>query len=816
MRIKELYLVGYKPLYLSNIKEITYTPEAILQIVLGTNGSGKTSLLRAASPMPAEKSEYDPGGVKRVDIEHKGNDYVLHSKLGKSNHHSFIKNGVEMNEGGTITIQKELVETEFNYTARTHSLLTGMLSFTDMSLPARKALLLSLSDIGIDFAMELFDKVKTVQRDAIGAIKHVAIKVDELTARQLSNDRINEIRLEAEAITTKITNLMPYTNMSITSEPSTNEMAAVMIDIEKQVVIAEKAHKSIYKNIRSLGGFDKAVTALSNQQHGIVEIDATIKSINEQLAFYEDAMKRMEETKNEDPTSVEANIKGLKEELESVDRPDVVLETNHYMAAVCMTVYRALEALSPSLSNVKLFSRDDIAESEARLKVAKDEYASADQLMKKLEAMRQASDHAAHHDHTCRECGHLERAQGSLPKPELEKLLARLEQGKAFIEKQTAKITALELAHADVEQYKTAFNQVKSVIDNSTVLMPKWSLVGGPDAVISNPLIALQAFADEHTAINHCIEYDNKVTELNRLETLLVVLRESENNGEVARVLELEARLDAEWQRRESISTSLAQLEKGIGAYKAFSGAHAELDKLHRKYADLYMEWANRTGQHEANKNMRALQTQLAGFQFSVTAYESVQHSLTEMQGDLELLKVKKQNATYLMKALSPKEGIIALAMRSIIQGFMDDVNMIVSNIWEYPMSVGISKSGWGNLDYKFSLNVMEKQVDEIGLGSEGQKDVINFGVTLCIMKRLGLMDYPLYLDEIGNTFDHKHRSNLLNYIKRLVEAGVCSQMFLINHYSTEHGGLSNADIIVLSPDNIIVPENYNNVIKII
>ena len=45
MRLKKLILSGYKRFGLSKIQKLTYTPDSIEQVILGSNGSGKSSLL---------------------------------------------------------------------------------------------------------------------------------------------------------------------------------------------------------------------------------------------------------------------------------------------------------------------------------------------------------------------------------------------------------------------------------------------------------------------------------------------------------------------------------------------------------------------------------------------------------------------------------------------------------------------------------------------------------------------------------------------------------------------------------------------------
>ena len=101
-----LKLKGYTRLSLNHIDSLEYTPVAKTQVIIGTNGSGKSSLLYELSPMPSHHRMYDHG-YKQITIEHKGSTYVLTSDFTKGKSHSFIKDGIELNPGvGTYTARR--------------------------------------------------------------------------------------------------------------------------------------------------------------------------------------------------------------------------------------------------------------------------------------------------------------------------------------------------------------------------------------------------------------------------------------------------------------------------------------------------------------------------------------------------------------------------------------------------------------------------------------------------------------------------------------------------------------------------------------
>ena len=98
MYIKSIELSKFIPFGLAQIRKLQATFHSQIQIFIGTNGSGKTSLLNELHPLPAIRSSYKKQGYKKLIVEHEGNEYILTSDFSdKTKAHSFIKNGEELN-----------------------------------------------------------------------------------------------------------------------------------------------------------------------------------------------------------------------------------------------------------------------------------------------------------------------------------------------------------------------------------------------------------------------------------------------------------------------------------------------------------------------------------------------------------------------------------------------------------------------------------------------------------------------------------------------------------------------------------------------
>ena len=62
--IHKIILNNYNRFFLNNITRIEYTPKMKLQLILGSNGSGKSSLISELNPLPINKNDFQEDGYK--------------------------------------------------------------------------------------------------------------------------------------------------------------------------------------------------------------------------------------------------------------------------------------------------------------------------------------------------------------------------------------------------------------------------------------------------------------------------------------------------------------------------------------------------------------------------------------------------------------------------------------------------------------------------------------------------------------------------------------------------------------------------------
>src|SRR5574344_143575 len=146
MYIDNIEIGGYIPFDNFAIKRLNISAINPIQIVTGDNGSGKSSLLKEAFPLPGTRSLYKKEGYKKIMVRHNNRVYeissVFNKKLGM---HSVKEDGGELNVNNTATLQATLCESKLGYTSLVHDLTHCSYKWCNMSNGERKALLMKLA-----------------------------------------------------------------------------------------------------------------------------------------------------------------------------------------------------------------------------------------------------------------------------------------------------------------------------------------------------------------------------------------------------------------------------------------------------------------------------------------------------------------------------------------------------------------------------------------------------------------------------------------------------------------------------------------------
>lgn len=817
MRIKALELKGYKPLLLNSIETIEVDLVELFTLVLGSNGSGKSSLLIEASPLPAVPSDYAKGGYKRVHIEHMGVSYILTSTFTHGSQHSFIADGVELNGTqmggyGTAKVQRELVESEFGYTVKLNKLLQGKVLFTKMSGTQRRDVLSEISPLDLKWALEFYRAIKTSARDSDGVLKHIIRKSTD--ARTDLSQLVYDDRLEREQrdLETQLNNLVPYTVGNYDSLESISDSVDSII---KELNLA-------YTNVRERKLEyvpDSAITDIDSlhEYRGTLlgKIETTRNTLTdlttEQVELSNAAGELRLETLS--ISELEAQYIELTDSINKLSGlptvPYVIYDGTDKLELVSQ---RLLELLSEYPNSTYIENND-----------CKDTIAAYDNVLvgikgteNRLLELQAQLKHSLEDQSTatCPQCTFKFSLNGSNLAAQIDTLKERISKGEEYLRTQIGIRDSLRtrwLAVNDLNSITANYNSIradiplydgfwdstisiKNLLDNPGVLDPYiWSW----RQRIKNKLDIVKL----QESLDHCNDS--------------IVLKRKYPTETSTRLASVEVSIQQELDKQQQLARSIEESDTIIALYNALSKDVDRCEQLLVRLDIEYRRLVDSTLYKDATDRCGEIYDRLAAIRQSVQEHRTLADSVTQLDKELEAIQSDHQIWHLIENHTSPVTGLIADQMLGFVNSYIHEMNRVIERIWAYELRINPITMDSGKLNYQLSLQVEGNLVPDLGLASTGQQDIINLAFVMVMREYFGIQEYPLYLDEVGASFDEEHRTLLMRYVNGLIGEGKCSQIFMINHYATIHGGLTNNDTVVLDDRNITVPDSYNENVRI-
>ena len=208
MRINRIELIGFKPFKFANIKHLTIDVEEDIQIVMGQIGCGKSTLLNEITTFGTFKNMFEKNGYKRIDIDHEGDKYTLISDFKNKNKvHSFIKNGEDLNVGGTQPVQIELTERYFKFTNLIRDILYNKVQMCSMSKADRRSLLINMNPVDLSLVIDKHRQVCSRIRDAKSNLNLLYRRKQEIEAQMLPKEVLEEKKKKKEELQKELQNL---------------------------------------------------------------------------------------------------------------------------------------------------------------------------------------------------------------------------------------------------------------------------------------------------------------------------------------------------------------------------------------------------------------------------------------------------------------------------------------------------------------------------------------------------------------------------------------------------------------------------------
>lgn len=819
MRIVSIELNGFKRMNLNGIKRFKLTPTARVQLILGANGSGKSSLVSELTPLPADKANYTKDGSKIIVIESKGIIYTLTNDFSSSNHqHSLMRGDEELNDGGTITVQKELVNSIFGITQEKHDICTGVERFTQMSPARKREVLTDLCDSDFDYALRVFAKAREAQRDTSGALKLAKKRLVTETAKLVSKENVEQVENEAKKIIHDIDLLYRNRTQDIRTP---NEIEYERQELEESIT----AFSNQILNYKYSGATFLLPQEIESDIESIrLEISATSAKIEVATKDYQELKKSHDvflKTGNADANTLKTQIDELKtKQKDLLALRKLGLEFTDAYAA--KAAYEAAEMVNVILTEIpenkdRTFSQKNLQEARDKVANIKLQITKFDTSLDQLRHRKSHFDNLINSGETeCPKCNH--RWVLGYNKKDHEDTIATIGILIDGREKALTELKETEQKVIDNEQYGIVITDFMRIVRATPALNPFWDYLREEEMVYNYPRQAYSKFTQLETDLKFSCEAVDIQKEIDRLKDLhelaikasdMTVAAVTEKLQAVESLLgQLTANLTRCQTRYQNSRTLLAKTKEFVENGRVLD---VKVDRLKECSMEVLVSIRNDI----INNALGELQIELAKRQNLLNDFRLQQGIVDDIQKSVKDLERQEQVYKLIVNELSPTDGLIAEGLLGFIRIFVKKMNLIIKKIWTYRLEVQDCSVGDGEtaeLDYKFPLLVGEENnvSPDVSKTSRGQQEVVDLAFRIVATSYYGLNDCPLFLDEFSSSFDTEHRSTAVFAVQQILEQLPFSQMFMVSHYNEQFGAFKNAQVCSLTRNGIVQSERFN------
>lgn len=818
MFIKSLEIKDNTRLMIRGTTHLKINFDEIYQLILGTNGCGKSTIMQELSPLPANGQDYIKNGYKIIIVEHNNKLYQLSSHFPKTaGDHSFIdlSTGEELNPGGTKTVQSTLVKEQFGYDQELHDVLTDQIKFTNMSPLNRRDWLTRMSGTNLDFAIELFNKLKRVTRDEDAVLKHLTTRLNKESADLLSQDAINEMQTELKRLDDHIKLLYTHRINENISDPDTN-----LSRLEKHIKdIKNKTYEflrlpfdRIFDDINSFDDFKARGKLLE------FEITNAKKNIETYQAEHNEIKNILVDiSEQSDIDSIKQQLTDYHQQVdigfEQLRMLDKSVQNAQELFGIAKGIVQPLtEIVTQMPDNTEgLFTRE-------KREQAMQQYEA---LSNRLTFLKQKMDHLHYHldgiknmqSTECPKCHHVFKAGvDESTVPNMEKDLAAM--SAEYTNKDTERNNVSAYLD-DMNRYIELNKQYRNTIRNNPTLQMIWDHINKVDLTKQPPKVIVSLFTTALDDLRILSSIERLMPEIYRLEATLDKINSATTGGKYTeeRLIKLETMIRG---AQDTINTNAAlssKMRQSYEQYKKLQDAHSVLMRMFNEARELAETVIKSYKKAAIENDITQTNGKIARVGYDYQEAQNKQNIINDVIRSRDISAEKNDLFKLILNEINPTNGLIADMFKQFINQFVEQVNIIINKVWEHPIEVlpcGIDDSG---LTYKFPLRVNNKPYGppDGSKGSNSQVTIVNFAFKIVVMIYLGLESYPLYLDELAPDLDEKHRINIINFVRSFVESKRCSQMFMVSHYETGYGGFTNAQILILDSENLLeLPNSYN------
>lgn len=822
MKITKQILSGYRGFRLRQINYFEYRPHKKTQVVLGSNGSGKTSLLRELSPLPAVSTDFAKGGYKEVHIEHNGHSYILKSDFGEEGtRFHFLMDGENLNPGYTVTVYRELVKQHFNYTQEDHLLLTGQIRFSSMSVNDRRKLFMRISETDFTYAVRYHQKIKEKVRDLQGSLKQSQARLAQEIAKCLSPEGEKAVRETVGELTHRLNTLLDH------RKPRASDRNAIVGRVVESDDFLDEHLCRVGRLIDSLG---ESLHGLSKEglESDSIALQANLQSFQREIVERCERIERQQKDLDAATLSsqttiedVQRSIKELEEEIDTLSRSIVYLLSFTDARAALSAFDTAKGYLSEIINSLcdlpqRSYSKEDYTQLTIARPSAEQTYLKAKAEEERLlneKVILEKNREKGHID--CPKCHHV--WYRDYDETQYRSLVQRHKLAVEAFEQAKARYEYLTKEISEYDHYYETMNRYVSLRNNFAILNPYWNMIDGK--IISEPSSIPSTFQTLSVDLSYHVKIEatkQLLSEKVKLEKLILGTKQldreklqKEIDHENGLLLKAQASSREAQTKYNVIQTQL----QSIRQIERFQESILRVLEERKKDYQLLIEDSCVAALDEMIRSLKLSLSEhersLSQIDIQRAVVKNLEQQISSTEDELRLLKLAQ-------KALSPSEGLIAKGMTGFINHFVRQINRFIEKIWLYPLElipIANDNEESLDLDYRFSVKVNNDNVTpDVLKTSRGMQEIIDLAFVAVSMRYLGLANFPIFLDEFAITFDSAHRQSAYEAIEHLINSDDYSQVFIVSHYANGYNSLSESEVLVLCDSNVQLPTHlgYN------
>lgn len=775
------------PLRESEDFEYYFTSKLVM--IVGVNGSGKSSMINELTPLPASKDNFNKNGYKEIHIQKDNSLYKLISDFTNGSHFSFLVNDVELNASANISTQRDLVFQHFLLTPNIHDILIGHETFTGMSLLSRKKLFNSITHLNIDTILSNYNTLKEDLKNNEYALKSQLqlYTVEEqkladpthqqnLLIKQQETRQYIDTLLDIRSFISKHIEPINIDNAYLQFQTLQNKLKSLRdkyyIYITSHSARDLQLYLSEYKHTKSIIEYKltQNYTTLESKQEQLKVLELN-KQHNLQSLLTQRDLTQQTLTKILSSLSI----------LPKTTRDLIPLKTNLYkLEASLPEILRSI-----STNQDKQYTKDRYNQTLSLKKEALDKISSILQLegqyQKELE-------HTLSHKNNktkCPSCSYEWSLIYSTDKvSSIQNKLTDLQTDKYNLQQS---ILLLDKTIEEITTYFTYYRQystLKSYTQES--LIDLWGVIDNTGYIYTNPtaiLSILKTFNNELMALDEVIVLESTLKDFDRNIQALNDLKGTDMDSVLKEIMEVNTEVCELLLQKDDIDSHLRDLNVTMKVYEALEGISNSINKCREDISTTNLSFSLQSTIDCIDSELRSCKLTLIEVDKELNTYDNIKYTLSKYDLSMNDLKENIKVISLILDELSPKNGIIAKSVSSFLNVIINGINSVLDSVWEYKMNLSVIDVEDDALNYKFKMLIEDKlEVNDISLASAGMQKAINISFVFMLYKLLGLNGYPLFLDEFTTNLDKVHKQKLESLLNDISKTDRFSQIFFISH----------------------------------